>query len=339
MNINKFNKEIQKYLHKKDGNCMFNSHCNNELQKCHSIQNGFILKRLKDENNNVYFLHEKDDKFQLNLTNVRSATTFYGYCNYHDSKIFSIIDFKNAKDLSSLSNNHYFTFFFRELSNEMYKKKRSKKLFKILSEAVKNEDKSEIKSVFKFYNNPENKITFNIESYEYLNGLYEGTSKALLQLDKIFNNSLNQLKNQRIPKMLHFKYILDKEVSFSVSSLISPSFYYKNVEFNNHPDYPFQYSCLVIFPIKNKTLILLISPIEFWQQFLYFRQFFFKESKEKLEILLSKKILENIENIVISPKINNSNSIAKKLSEIMFKSNLNPYELISDNEVINLFDL
>ena len=98
------------------------SPCSGPLIRAHSIQNNRILDRICVDNH-VYRLEpivENDFAVKLKKIGRNQASTFFGFCNDHDTKIFLPIE---VKDYACTSQQD-FLFAFRALTLETHMKKR-----------------------------------------------------------------------------------------------------------------------------------------------------------------------------------------------------------------------
>ena len=102
-------KKIIKDSHKETKECFFG--CQNNIIAAHSISNKRILSRIAKDGM-VEYLNSK--------TGRNKATTFRGFCDYHD-KIFSPID---NEDYQPKNEKQEFLFAMRALSRELIEKKR-----------------------------------------------------------------------------------------------------------------------------------------------------------------------------------------------------------------------
>lgn len=97
------------YLHKEKLNkimkdirikeCLYPNHkcCSNKIVKAHSIQNSKILKKISD-NGKIYMPIGKDFKpfnGEMTIYGRNEASTFTGFCAYHDKEVFKEIEDNN----------------------------------------------------------------------------------------------------------------------------------------------------------------------------------------------------------------------------------------------------
>lgn len=104
------------------------SECKNGFSNAHSLQNKGVLNKLQ-EDNHVYYLEFKFPEnrtslpyLDFELKGTKLASTFYGFCKYHDEKYFTGIEdipYENTYEQN-------FWFAFRAYSFEKHRKKRLK---------------------------------------------------------------------------------------------------------------------------------------------------------------------------------------------------------------------
>lgn len=86
------------HLANRDGRidcCLYpvNSECNGGIVKAHAIQNNRILKKISDNGRVITVNGVSNYLFQDTKLNGRSnATTFHGFCKYHDKTVFQDIE-------------------------------------------------------------------------------------------------------------------------------------------------------------------------------------------------------------------------------------------------------
>ena len=103
MNLKEIQIELSKKVSKLYRNCKFKecvfpdqSHCSEKVIKAHSIQKNKILNRIA-ENGMLISSGIGKTLFtkEFEKIGISSASTFFGFCNYHDTIIFSEIENKD----------------------------------------------------------------------------------------------------------------------------------------------------------------------------------------------------------------------------------------------------
>ena len=97
--------------------------CDGDTVRGHSVQKA-LLEKIMDSNHKVYApricLVPADGPFQLSKIPVRNASIFHGFCESHDTHLFSAIEnnsFEYAEE-------HTFLLAYRSISKELFNKKK-----------------------------------------------------------------------------------------------------------------------------------------------------------------------------------------------------------------------
>lgn len=110
----------------------------NKIIKAHSIQKANILKYIA-RNQHVYNFNaefgelKKRGRLEPKLIGINDATTFTGFCNYHDTETFRPIESNGIE----INNEHIFLLAYRALCKEIYAKKFQLKMTPLMKEGDK----------------------------------------------------------------------------------------------------------------------------------------------------------------------------------------------------------
>jgi hypothetical protein len=122
----RLNHEIHKIWEDTDFKTCFGfdqENCAVDIKDAHSIQNNRILNRIS-VNNHVYRFHpkvrKKNNEIVLKEVSKNKASTFFGFCDIHDTRLFQPIELKEYNE-EPVQN---FLFAFRSLCLESHKKAR-----------------------------------------------------------------------------------------------------------------------------------------------------------------------------------------------------------------------
>lgn len=172
--------------------------CKKPIKNAHTLQNKGVLSKLAVNNNVVIFdiLNKTINGSSLKTVRKSNATTFYGFCEYHDSKLFS--DIENIKYSNQAKQN--FLYAYRCCSQEYHKKVR---LIKSIQKAFKL-----------------NPSIYNIAYFEDLYKLQMLAYKDVEEYMNIFNESL--LK-ENYDVLVNYVYEFDKSYDFAVTTMFSPT--------------------------------------------------------------------------------------------------------------------
>lgn len=158
-----------------------NGQCNQKIIKAHSIQNKNVLSLISDSTNHVHSMsHDHEAIFEK--MSVKKASTFKGFCGYHDNRIFKYIDddiYSNLdKDKASL------LYAIRAVAKELYAKKNLVAKFEQLFSKYDNGQLDYITKKFPI-------LSFHdVHYFLGLNGYYrslvDGNRMSILELEKTF---------------------------------------------------------------------------------------------------------------------------------------------------------
>ncbi len=294
--------------------------CRGKIKKSHSIQrNGrlSIIESPVNQSNSIYTFtshtfsinHFLDDLVPIGK---KEASTFFGFCDYHDTTIFSNIE-NNKFDGSD---KHLFLHSYRSFTHSYHRKMEEHKI----------------------YNNP------NSEYIKALHPLQVKSMKFGLEMGvkdaKHYKKQLDAAID--LENYTFFEYLVyEKEglYPFAVSSQMSPRVTYRNKPMNNHldPNKPWSQPLITFLPDESTTFVILAAfPNDLNSIALI-------DELEKLPDLLLEKaitslIIANCENTFISPKawhkLNKNqqrllldefeaNTISDKYEKTFFKSQFN----------------
>ena len=161
------------------GRFISSKNCDGKGIKAHTISRANILRNFTPNGHVYSFLHDIN-LFKIHKNNgriksarkigINNASTFYGFCSYHDNKLFEEIDQKN---LINIQPGDMKLYGLRITARELYLKLRSLELFKrYLALIERNEEK----------------IT-NVKMARFLmDGFIEGTFRGYEDLRKEFHN-------------------------------------------------------------------------------------------------------------------------------------------------------
>ena len=299
--------------------------CSDKIISAHSIQNNKVLNLLESEVNGnlkvLSFLYLKHNKFgkatSLKPIGKKSASTFFGFCNYHDTNIFKEIE-NNEIDLNN--DKHCFLLSYRAFAKDYHAKKETLKGYK------KN----------KFYSITHKLLGLNLAEGSEI-GLRD-SSFVKKRLNKIF-------EKKQFSELYYLTYELDYLIPIALSGSFNPNYSYKGKKLNKSSDINIIYEFVnfVVHPtISGKTLIILSCLPEHEKSVLFLDEL--DELKTlKFEKAVSSLAIAYIENTFISPILWEKLGVIgqeKLLNEI---ENTNPmnrgqYKGFFHSE-INFFDL
>lgn len=281
--------------------------CKGTIKQAHSIQRNGRLSIIEAEmggNNCIYTFtsfksSEKHMTEDLIPIGKKEASTFFGFCDYHDTNLFSSIEnFPFDK-----SPKHLFLHSYRSFAHSYHRK---------------NEE-------YKIYYNPNSEIV-RLLPKEIIEETKIGVEMAIRD-SKDYKNQIDKaIENEEYDFFRYLVYQKEGLYPFAVSSIISPNVSYKNKPMNNHlnPNEPYSKLMLTFLPDKTTTFVILaVFPNDKNGNILLDE--LNELSSVELEKAITSLIIANCENTFFSPKVWN-------------KLNKNQKRILLDEIDINLTD-
>jgi hypothetical protein len=268
------------FHHKKD-------ECAGIIKHSHSIQKNGRLSVLEGEINGNMCLYTFTSGTQSKNTMLddlipigkKEASTFFGFCDYHDSKLFSIIENQSFID----SDEHCFLHSYRSFAHSYHRKKEEIRGW--------NNDGTEYNDYLKQIYGQE-LLEYKREGYKIVWDVYEEKKKILDYA----------IENKNFSEFEFLTYTKEGVIPIAVSSVMCPRLSYKGRLMNNADNSDLQISQPIItfLPDKDQTLVILMA---------------FKNDKEsvnlldelnelndfKLEKAITSLVIANCENTFMSP--------------------------------------
>lgn len=201
------------------------THCDKRIISAHSIQKSKILKHISKDGMVIAIKKSIEPFNKIQSLGKKVASTFTGFCGYHDNKLFMPIEDKPYIGTAQQK----FLFAYRAFAYEAHKKREMSKMIEVFSKKVGRD--------------VENKgLTYNLDvDMPHVNNLFKDC-----------------FLKQDYSDLITYDLSLDYEVSFTVSSIISPRFNLSGKKINDFRDKtkPIHNMFLTIFPNEGKTILL-----------------------------------------------------------------------------------
>ncbi len=259
--------------------------CSKDIISAHSLQENKVLSLLQDkvnENFAVYsFLYHEyspeGDIVGFEPLGKKVASTFFGFCSYHDNFTFSPIE-NFPIDLEN--NEHCFLLSYRAFAKDFHAKYESLQGYRT------NEDMRD---------SPGNLVN------ELISGSELGLRDSLIMKDRMNNI----LKAQAYDELEVLTFKLDYMVPIALASSMTPDYSYKNEVLNKSSDPAtfYEFVNFVIQPVETgETLILLSCLPEHTKSIKFIDQL---DSLKEIPFLkaISSLAVSHVENTFFSPKI------------------------------------
>lgn len=311
------NGKISKCFHHKQ------NECNGKIKKAHSIQRNGRLSLIEGNvngNKKVYSfveftVNKNSTLIELKPIGKSDASTFNGFCDYHDNSLFSAIENQDFID----SDEQCFIFSYRAFAHTHHMKTEQVKTFKTPSK-------------------------FNLILGKDITPLLQGTIVAYNEGVELKKRMSNILDAKSYNDLDYLSIDLGAFYPIACSSAMSPKYSPKtNEKLNYHSDFtiPYEDVFINIIPDVNGTKVILSCFPDHKKSIQYIDEF------ESLSFYNQKKILSGImvglvENTFISPYIYNKLSEIEKNKLVQELSDTNIYSKKHQKKhfksVINFFE-
>lgn len=300
IDFNKAMSRIRKEASIKDCFHPLKKECVLPIKSAHSLQRQGALKLLEatDSSGNSYlYVHaEREHNFQADFFDLKpvgrkSATTFNGFCSYHDTEVFKEIE--NDPENTDLKNDfHCFLHSYRSFAIAYHKKHEENKLYN-------SSDPEIIRMLNNWY--PSGQI----------NEVKEGVKAALLDL-KLPKLKFDQLLiEKKYSDLEYLIYEVPYTIPIGCASCITPHSTPSGRIIQMDPYSPFQsFIFTTVLPFKNRSIVILSAfPDDQLACDLL-------DEIEKIKYPLQKEkylsffVFTGAENVVLSPKLIDKKSLS-----------------------------
>lgn len=258
--------------------------CQGKIKKAHSLQKNGVLSKLEytqNKNNIIFSFSElNNDGFfapdGFKNLGKKDASTFTGFCDKHDSIIFSPIE---NEDIDPHSSEHLFLLVYRAFAKEYHEN--LQQLMGFIESDILNSL------------NP-------IDAIESING-----AKLSVRDMTSVKEKLNfMLQHKSYENLYHFTYELNYCIPIASASSITPTFSYSGKTLNQSQSEKVVYENVFvnIIPLNGKTLLMLSCFTEDSKSLKYIQEIEVLDQIE-LQKVFSSIIISEISNTFFSPVI------------------------------------
>ena len=258
--------------------------CRGKIKQAHSLQKNGRLSIVESEvkgNQVVYTFtsfNSSKERLMEDLIPIgkKEASTFYGFCDFHDTNLFSPIE----NFPFDHSDKHLYLHSYRSFAHSYHRK---------LEE-------------LNIYSNPES---------EFLKAIPKSMSDLMLEgimmgVNDVKDNKANldkAIEEDNFQYLEYFFYEKEGLYPFAVSSQMSPKVSYKNKPMNNHVDPNVPWSQLIItFLPDEKSTIVILAAFPDDTKAINLLDELAELSDLNLEKAITSLIIANCENTFFSPK-------------------------------------
>ncbi len=324
-------KEIVKNATIKDCSHPKKSECKLPIKSAHSLQKNGVLKNLEKtvKGNSFIYSHYarkiSDDGSFLDLDEIGKgeASTFFGFCDYHDTVLFEKIE-NDANSIDIHNDEHCFLNSYRSFSHSYHRKYEQLKLL-----TSKN---SETQVLLK--------KKYGLKYEEIL----KGVQLAIKDFEVPKKKLDNFLLEKKWDALEYLCYEFNHTIPIACASSVTPSHFYDGDEFNLSYLSKEFYSDIftTVLPLQNKSIVILSSFSDDQKGIKYLDQIENIKNRLELEKFLTFHILINSENVFLSPYFYDrmSNNWKRKYCNLLdFNAdNSTPFFMFNKKFPINYFD-
>jgi hypothetical protein len=177
-------------------NCLIaDAACTGPAIQAHSIQRATVLGAISQDGHVYMFQHRVGSVFRLERIGVREASTFTGFCEYHDRELFRDIDFSPTRTFDPEDKRQAVLLGFRALACEYWKKLNSRLFYRLLFDCQRRHDRAGLKALLGF--DPGN-IEAILENHAEIGRMLKGFGYAINRMSSWFSSLLLQLRQGRL---------------------------------------------------------------------------------------------------------------------------------------------
>ncbi|MBT0606822.1 hypothetical protein [Aequorivita echinoideorum] len=272
--------------------------CKLPIKNAHSLQRQGSLKILErevDGNLSVYChtereVNKQNDFIDLKPLGRKAASTFFGFCDFHDTSLFSVIE--NEPEITDIeSDEHCFLHSYRSFAHSYHRKYEEYKLYT-------SRDSEVIKILEELHGRA------GIES----NKMF--VEMALDDLSKPKERMDNYIENREFDALDYLCYEYKHTIPIACAACTTPAYNLHNVPVNISTDPTYVYSNIITtaLPFSKRSVLILAAFPEEPNGVKYLDDIDNIKPNILQEKFLSYHLINNAENCYISPSFYNSKS-------------------------------
>lgn len=264
--------------------------CKLPIKSAHSLQRQGSLKLLEKtlKGNSFIYCHterqvnKKYGFLDLKPIGRKDASTFFGFCDFHDTELFKEIE--NDPEITDINNDlHCFLHTYRSFSHSYHRKYEEYKLFTSTETEV-------VEYLQKAYGKDLPKVT-------------EGIKLALVDLEVPKKLLDEMLLNKNYSGLEYFCYEFPYRCPIACAGVTTPGHYKNGDIFNLSESASDEYSDVftTVLPFKNRTVVILAAFPNDVKAIKYLEELENISSELEFQKYLSFHIINNLENVYVSP--------------------------------------
>lgn len=203
----------------KSKHCLLaNLECSGRAIGSHAIQNSGVIEHLQVDGH-VFTFEEDPSGIKLKRKGRNRASTFTGFCAFHDNFLFNDIDFQAQNIPASFSNRQLALFYLRAIALEMWKKQNVVNTFGGIVNALQRNDFDEAGKLLKL---SASEVQLAIQRPDAIIWSLEGHAKALKESYSVFEAVIRQLNIDKFHNLKFKSFELNGPAKIAVASGFSP---------------------------------------------------------------------------------------------------------------------
>lgn len=219
--------------------CHRKHECKGSIKQAHSIQKNGRLSIIEGTVNGNQMLYPLNLEFDDNNIGYikpigkSAASTFFGFCDYHDTQLFSPVENFSFDD----SDKHCFLHSYRAFAHSYHKKK------------------EELKRCYSYQNSQNNTYSkFNLCLDDLIGGIILGIKDG----EHLKNKLDSYLDNEQYSELYYFSHVIPHKYPIACTSVINPYCTYSGVSMNNQlmDNEQGSFIMLTVLPDTSDTIII-----------------------------------------------------------------------------------
>ncbi|KAA0766419.1 hypothetical protein [Bacillus sp. SH5-2] len=314
--------------------------CSKRIIRAHSIQDNKILVEIAENGLVLMFSEDinESSKLDYKMEHIgrRVATTFRGFCNTHDTEIFSPIENKNY---CNRNRQQEFIFAYRVFAKEYHTQKTVVSAMEKLADYIY---KGEFEKISKKYSErpPLTDKERIIKWFNVKRQLF-GPVETLKRME-FYKEKMNRyLDTSDFEKVISDVIEFDEDYHIAVSAMTFIELdLHKNV-INDLTDFSTELAPLfvTVFPQNGKTYVLMSYLKEHQEKYEFIKKQILNQDIEEQKVIISNLIVFHFENFALSPKLWNKipGGMQQKICDYHKEAIREKRKAILNDKNINLF--
>ena len=277
--------------------CLANDSNCKEVIRAHSVQSSRVLDAIA-RNGHVYmFTSYNEQHTRLKRIGKNCATTFTGFCNVHDTKLFKSVDFGDHCHFDPNNTQQVVLLSLRATAKEYWTKLNICKCVQLWMNKAKENDIASLQDEYHTGLFIKNSHSHSLCSF------YEGTQSSKRRLERMYKSLLTQYRRAKYSLSQTKVYQFPSISNIVAASVFSPEFDYKGNRIESFlPHRDVADIALNVFPLEGITWVVFLFHKRFANQLAPIFAQLDSFSTQDRAVALSKMIIVNCENVAFSPE-------------------------------------